>query len=212
MKASKKANSTIKLRLTSLPSALRSLDNCCPVTSSLSGRRKWAAEAVSPGQTLTNSLAVPTFLSLGKVISWKTQLQPGRHCLAKSKNLAGVSINNLQCLVVTQVSADWLFNLQPSSVSLTAALIPTHFFQHSSFHRSLWGYRHASVFTLLEVWDTQEAMQGPLSVSCWISLLWLIFCHESAVESSCVPVITQAEKTSAFTNWLGEVMGLPRWR
>ena len=72
---------------------------------------------------------------------------------------------------------------------------------------SLWGCRHASVFTPLEVWDTQEAVQAPLSVSCWISLLWLIFCRESAVESSCAPVITQAKKTTAFTDLLGEVFG-----
>lgn len=154
----------------------------CQVLHTLSERRKWAAETGSPGQALTNSLVVSTFLSPGKVISWKSRFWLVRHCLANSRDVAGVGINNLQCLVMTQVSADWLFHLQPSPISLTAPC-PTCPFQGLTC--SFRAIRHTSVFTSLEVWDTQRAAQAPLSVSCWISLLWLVFCHNFSVESSC---------------------------
>ena len=125
IKATKQANSTINLQLTSLPDALRFLDDLvssAPFTFRKKERSSW--DSVFQGQTLTNSLVVPAFLSLGKVVSWKTQLQMVRRSLANCKDLAGVGIHNLQCLVVTQVSTDWLFNLQPSPISLTVALVP----------------------------------------------------------------------------------------
>lgn len=47
---------------------------------------------------------------------------------------------------------------------------------------------------------------GPFECKLW-NQPTLICCHESAVESSCAPVITQAKKTTAFTDLLGKVFG-----
>ena len=152
------------------------------VSHSLWERRKWAAETVSLGQILTNSLVVRTFFSTGKVISWKTQLQLVRHCLANSKDVAGLGINNLQCLVVTQVSADWLFNLQASPISLTAPRSRTSL---PGSHASS-GLVDTPLSSQLWKYETPRGQHKPLwAVSCWISLLWLISCHKFTVESSC---------------------------
>lgn len=96
----------------------------CQVSHSLSERRKWAAETVSQDRPWLILLLFTPFSVPAKSLTGKTQLQLLRASLAHSKDLAGVGINNLQCLVVTQVSADGLFNLQPTPVSLTVALVP----------------------------------------------------------------------------------------
>lgn len=151
----------------------------CQVSHSLSERKQWAAETGSPGQTLTDSFVIHTFLSPGKVISWKIQFWLVRHCLANSRDVEGVGINHFNAWW-------WLRSLQ------TGCFICTCPFQGLTC--SFRAIRHTSIFMPLEVWDTQREAQVPLSVSCWICLLWLVFCHKFSVESS------RAQNNSGWEN------------